>query len=85
MPYDSCTYLWAVSMDDDNSKTLIYERRYLSRCGSHVLILFVEGPLLLALKNSVPAQGENRYWGLTRQARFVSSKNRAPRRGSFCL
>jgi len=72
-------------MNDDNSKTLIYERRYLSRCGSNVLILFLEGPLLLALKNSVPAQGENRYWGLTWQARFVSSKNRARRRGPFCL
>jgi hypothetical protein len=84
MPYDSCTYLWAVSMYDDNSKTLIYKRRDLSRCGSYVLVLFFEGPLLVALKNGVSAEGENRYVGLA-QARFVSSKSRATRRGSFCL
>ena len=85
MPYDSCANLWAVSMDDDNSKTLIYQSRYLGRCGSYVLILFFEGPPLIALKNRVPAEGENRDGGLTRQARFASSKNRAARRGSFCL
>jgi hypothetical protein len=71
-------------MDDDNSKTLINKRRDLSRCGSYVVVLLFEGPLLVALKNGVSAEGKNRYVGLA-QARFVSWKSRAKRRGSFCL
>jgi hypothetical protein len=74
MPYDGGTYLGAVSVDNDNSKALIHERRYLGRSRSYVLILFFERPFLIAPKNGITAKGENCYGSPGRQARFVSSK-----------
>jgi len=71
MPDDSRPDLGAVSVDDDNSEPAIHKSRYLSRCGSYILVLFFEGPLLVAPKNRVPAKGKYRYGGLTRQACFV--------------
>src|SRR5207249_8992625 len=83
MPYDGCTYLGAVSVDNDNSKALIHKRRYLSCSRSYVLILFFECPFLIALNNGVPAEGENRYGSPGRQSRFVSSKEPTRREVPF--
>ncbi len=72
MPDESRSDLGAVSVDDDNSEPVVHESRYLNRCGFYVLVLFFEGSLLIAPKNRVPAEGKDRYGGLTPQACFVS-------------
>ena len=74
MPDDGRTNLGAVSMDDDDSEPVVHESRNLGCSGSHVFILLLEGPILVASKNRVPAKGKNRDGSLTLQARFFSLK-----------
>jgi len=67
VPDDSCPNLGTVTVDDDNSESVVNKSRYLGRGRFYVFVLLFKRSLLVTLKDCVPAEGKNCYRSPTHQ------------------